>query len=111
MTGSVFKLDVIHNWLFVSIKTKMKMELHSVASFLAYYKSIKERTKRVIQVIPHDKMDWAYKSGKFTIADQVRHIAAMERFMFAENISGKQCCSNSLKLANTSTLVLFVPRW
>ena len=55
------------------------MEITSVSSFLEYYERLRERTLRVINVIPPDKMDWAYQPGKFTIADMIRHIAAMER--------------------------------
>jgi len=29
--------------------------------------------------------------GKFTLGDQVRHIAATERYMFAETIAGRPC--------------------
>jgi uncharacterized damage-inducible protein DinB len=70
------------------------MEIQSVTSFLTYYKSIRERTKKLIVVVPPGQMDWAYKPGKFTIADHIRHIAAMERFMFAENVLGKPCIYN-----------------
>jgi len=62
------------------------MEITSVTSFLDYYERLRERTLRVIDVVPADRMDWAYMPGKFTIADTIRHIAAMERNMFAENV-------------------------
>lgn len=62
------------------------MEITSITSFLDYYERLRERTLRVIRVVPADEMDWAYKPGKYTIADMIRHIAAMERWMFAENV-------------------------
>jgi uncharacterized damage-inducible protein DinB len=65
------------------------MEIIAVSSFLDYYARIRERTNRVIAVIPHDQMEFTYKSGKFTIADMIRHIAALERYMYAENVAGK----------------------
>ena len=68
------------------------MEIISVSSFLTYYGRVRERTLRVIDVIPADVMDWAYKPGKFTIADMIRHLGAMERYMFAENVAGRQSC-------------------
>ncbi len=68
------------------------MEITSVKSFLDYYDKIRERTNRIIKIIPADKLDWAYMAGKFTIGDQVRHIAAIERYMFAESISGRKIC-------------------
>jgi uncharacterized damage-inducible protein DinB len=66
------------------------MEITSVSSFLDYYERVRERTLRVIRAVPVDAMDWTYKPGKFTIADMIRHIAAIERYMFAENITGRQ---------------------
>jgi len=70
------------------------MEITSVDSFLNYYERVRERTLRVVNTIPPGAMDWAYKPGKFTIADMLRHIAAMERFMFAENVMLRQSSYN-----------------
>ena len=64
------------------------MEIKSIPSFLEYYQRIRERTNRIIQIIPHDKLDWTYKANKFTIADIIRHIAGIERYMYAENVLG-----------------------
>lgn len=61
------------------------MEIHSVNSFLRYFESIRARTMRVIACIPPDRIDWAYREGKFTLGDLVRHLGASERYMFAEN--------------------------
>ena len=66
------------------------MEITSIKSFLDYYERIRGRTNRLIMVIPPEHFDFAYLQGKFTIADQIRHIAAMERYMFAENIAGRK---------------------
>jgi len=65
------------------------MEIKNVQSFLEYYKRIRQRTLRVIHCIPPDKLEWTFKSGKFTLGDLIRHLAALERYMFAENIQGK----------------------
>lgn len=64
------------------------MEVTSIETFLAYYERTREATHRLIQVIPHDKLDWSYLPGKFTIADLIRHIAAIERHTFAETVLG-----------------------
>lgn len=66
------------------------MEITTIQSFIDYYERIRERTLRLIQVIPQEQLDFAYKPGKFTIADQLRHIAAIERYMFAETIAGRK---------------------
>ena len=66
------------------------MEITSIKSFLEYDDKIRERTNRLISVIPANSFDFTYKPGKFTIADQVRHIAAIERYMFTENVAGRK---------------------
>jgi uncharacterized damage-inducible protein DinB len=66
------------------------MQITSIELFLPYYSKIRERTSKLIKLIPPDRLDFAYMPGKFTIADQVRHIAAMERYMFAENVAGRK---------------------
>ncbi len=67
------------------------MEITTIQPFLDYYKRIRQRTLRLLSVIPEESMNWSYKPGKFTIADQVRHIAAIERYMYAETVQGKPC--------------------
>jgi uncharacterized damage-inducible protein DinB len=64
------------------------METKTIDSFLSIYKRTREITKRVIAVIPPDQLDWSYMPGKFTIADLIRHIAAIERNVFAQVLSG-----------------------
>ena len=68
------------------------MEITTIKGFLSYYKKTREATKRLITVIPKDQMGFAYLPGKFTIADQIRHIAAIERTVFAEIAIGKKPC-------------------
>lgn len=69
---------------------KFSMEITSVASFLEYFEKIRERTNRLVKVIPPEQIEFAYLPGKFTIADQLRHIATMERYMFSENVAGRK---------------------
>lgn len=65
------------------------MEINSIESFLSYCEKTRDITKKVIAVIPPDKLDWSYMEGKFTLGDLVRHIAAIERHVFAEVAAGK----------------------
>jgi uncharacterized damage-inducible protein DinB len=65
------------------------MEIRDLNNFLEYLNKVHERTVRVIRCIPPDRLDWSYAPGKFTLGDLVRHIAAIERDMFAENVQGK----------------------
>jgi uncharacterized damage-inducible protein DinB len=64
------------------------MEISNIQSFLSYYESVRRRTDRVIESIPPDRIDWTPKKGFFTFGDAIRHIAAIERYMFAENACG-----------------------
>jgi uncharacterized damage-inducible protein DinB len=65
------------------------MKIDDIDDFLDYFGSIRGRTKRVAAVIPPDLFDWAPKPGAFTFADTIRHLAATERWMFAETVSGR----------------------
>ena len=65
------------------------MQIQTVDAFLEYLDKVHQRTLRVVRCIPADKLDWSYAPGKFTLGDLVRHIAAIERYMFAENVQGK----------------------
>ena len=65
------------------------MRITTMDEFLSYFASIRARTERVIGAVPDDKYDWTYRPDKFTIADLIRHLAATERWMFAENVTGR----------------------
>ncbi|HUP47897.1 MAG TPA: DinB family protein [Thermoanaerobaculia bacterium] len=54
-----------------------------------YIDRIRGRTMRVAACIPPDRIDWTYRDGKFTFGDLMRHLAALERWMFAENARRK----------------------
>lgn len=61
------------------------MEITTIAPFLDYYGKIRQRTLRVLGVVPPDKIEWRPEPNGFTIGDLARHIAAIERYMYAEN--------------------------
>ncbi|HLJ87652.1 MAG TPA: DinB family protein [Candidatus Angelobacter sp.] len=65
------------------------MEITEIGSFIDYYENIRQRTLKAIRCIPPEKFDWTYQEGKFTFADLIRHIAAIERYMYAENVQFK----------------------
>lgn len=64
------------------------MEIKTIQKFLSYYENIRAGTHAIIQTIPPDKINWTYKTGKFTIGDIIRHIAAIERYLFVEIVLG-----------------------
>ncbi len=65
------------------------MEIQSIESFLTYWSSIRARTMQVLEAIPPQHIEWTYREGKFTLGDLIRHLAALERYMFAENVLGR----------------------
>ena len=64
------------------------MEIRTVQPFLEYFGGIRARTLRVIECIPRERLEWTYAADHFTFGDLIRHIAATERYMFAENVRG-----------------------
>ena len=66
------------------------MEITKIENFLAYYENTRKITKNVLSVIPPDMINWSYMPNKFTIGDLVRHIAAIERHVFAEVAIGNK---------------------
>jgi uncharacterized damage-inducible protein DinB len=53
--------------------------------FLSYFESVRRRTRAVAACIPEGRLEWSAVDGRFTPGDLVRHIAATERWMWAEN--------------------------
>ncbi|HLP53363.1 MAG TPA: DinB family protein [Chitinophagales bacterium] len=66
------------------------MEIKRMEPFLAYYEKTRQVTNKVVEVIPHNKINWSYMAGKFTLGDLVRHIAAIEKNVFAEVAIGNK---------------------
>ena len=65
------------------------MEIRDLAEFLNYFEKVHQRTMRVARAIPPDKVDWRFRDGVFTLGDLLRHIATINRFMFAEIVQGR----------------------
>lgn len=65
------------------------MEIQTMSTFLPYWERIRSRTNRVVKLIPPEKLEWTYRPGKFTFGDLVRHLATIERYMYAENAQFK----------------------
>ena len=61
-----------------------------LAVFLEYLDRVHARTRRVIMCIPPESFEWAPAPGRFTFGDIVRHLAAIERHMYAETVVGRQ---------------------
>src|SRR4051812_13240812 len=59
------------------------------SDLLSYLERVHERTRRIVVLIPAADVEWAPRDGAFTLGGLVRHIAGMERWMNAENVSGR----------------------
>ena len=65
------------------------MEIQSVKQFLDYWDNLRERTRRVVLCIPPERLEWTYRVGAFTFGDLIRHLATIERYMYAETVAGR----------------------
>src|SRR5208337_636669 len=64
------------------------MEILTIAPFLDYFEKVRSRTMRLVACIPYEQLEWQCAEGKFTPGDLARHIAAVERYVFAESVAG-----------------------
>ncbi len=60
-----------------------------LAELLHYWDRARGRTRRLVPLIPAERVEWAPAPGRLTAGDLVRHLAAIERHMFAENAAGR----------------------
>src|SRR3954468_17817724 len=63
--------------------------MNSPEEFLPYLASVHGRTERVIATIPRDDFDWSPARDRFSFADQIRHLANIERWMYGETVQGR----------------------
>lgn len=65
------------------------MEIRSIEAFLKYLARVRERTERVVDLVPDERFEWRPDPDAFSFADLLRHVAALERYMFAESVRGR----------------------
>jgi len=65
------------------------MEIARLGPFLDYLDRVHERTRRLVMHIPPADLEWTPAAGKFTFGDLVRHLATIERYMYAETVHGR----------------------
>jgi uncharacterized damage-inducible protein DinB len=65
------------------------MGLQDPSEFIAYFSRIRQRTEAVVRCIPRERIEWSLQAGRFTLGDIVRHLASIERLMYAENARGR----------------------
>jgi len=62
------------------------------SSFLEYLASVHARTRRIVTSVPAESLEWVPAPGRWSAGDQVRHLAGIERWMYAETVSGRPSC-------------------
>ena len=60
-----------------------------LAGFLEYLKSVHARTRRVAVLVPPADLEWAPRPGAMSFGDLLRHLAGIERYMYAETVHGR----------------------
>jgi uncharacterized damage-inducible protein DinB len=63
--------------------------LQDTASFLAYWRNARSRTVRVLEALEPEDLEWAPAPGAFSFGDLFRHLAGLERWMYAETVQGR----------------------
>jgi uncharacterized damage-inducible protein DinB len=58
-------------------------------TFLQYLESVHTRTRRIAVLVPPADIEWTPAPGRMTFGDIVRHLAGIERWMYAETVSGR----------------------
>jgi len=65
------------------------MDSTRVGLFLDYLDKVHERTRRVIECVREEDLEWQAAPGRMTPGDVIRHLATIERYMYAENTQGR----------------------
>jgi uncharacterized damage-inducible protein DinB len=65
------------------------MEVTRIAPFLDYLDRVHERTRRIVTRVPESELEWHAGPDRLTPGELIRHLAGIERFMYAENVHGR----------------------
>lgn len=58
-----------------------------IEELLSYIDRMHQRTARVVKCIPPESLEHSFGTGRFTLGDLVRHLAGINRYMFAECVA------------------------
>lgn len=65
------------------------MVITTIDPFLHYFDRLRGRTLRVFECAPPEDIEWRPGPDCFSFGDLLRHLAALERYMYAENAMGR----------------------
>lgn len=71
-------------WLSPS-SSEEAVEFSEIGPFLRHFESVRRRTRAVAASVPEEHLEWRPAVDRFSPGDLIRHIAAAERWMWAEN--------------------------
>lgn len=66
--------------------------MQEIDGFLRYFEKVRGRTLRVAHCIPEESFETSPTGRGFSFGDILRHLAGLERLMFAENAVGRPTC-------------------
>jgi hypothetical protein len=58
------------------------------SKFGEYWRGVRRRTRRLLPLVPDGRLEWSPAPGRWSFGDLFRHLAAIERWMYAENVRG-----------------------
>ena len=65
------------------------MEVTRVVPFLEYLDRVHERTLRIVDRVRDEDLEWQAAPGRMTPGELIRHLAGIERYMYAETVHGR----------------------
>ena len=65
------------------------MKITELPAFLVYLEKVHERSARVIACVTPEALEWTPVEGRWSCGDIIRHLAGIERWMYAETILGR----------------------
>jgi uncharacterized damage-inducible protein DinB len=68
------------------------MEVTRIVPFLEYLDRVHQRTRRIVDCVREEDLEWRAGPNRFSPGDIIRHLAGLERFMWAENAHGRPAC-------------------
>jgi uncharacterized damage-inducible protein DinB len=62
------------------------MQITDIAQFIDYYQGVRTRTRRLLALVPPAQLEFRPLPGRFSLGEQFRHIAAIERYLYMETL-------------------------
>ncbi|HZU30836.1 MAG TPA: DinB family protein [Candidatus Angelobacter sp.] len=63
--------------------------MNSCEEWISYIERVYQRTRRIAVLIPANELEHNFGAHRFTPGDLVRHLAAINRYMFIETAAGR----------------------